>query len=456
MTSSLFLKLMGAFALVIVVGLAVVALVVRQATASEFQAFMFRGQMVQAQDLANELARYYQARGSWNGVQGFLGSGGASGMMGGMMGGGSAGASITLAEADGTIVAATPRGPLGSRLTPQQLAQGIPVQVEGRTVGTLVVVDTDMMGGVSDLAAREFLAQVDRSLLLAALAAGALALGLGFVLFRQVTAPLNALEQASTQIAAGNLGARVPVRGNDEVARVGRSFNTMADHLAQSEQARRNMLADVAHELRNPIGILQSHLEAMLDHVFPTTPEQLGSLYEETVLLARLVGDLRELALADAGQLTLAREPVDLRALVTRATDAFRSEASERGIDLTVAGDAVPPVRADPGRVEQVLRNLLSNALRFTPRGGRVSIALGPTTEGARIEVRDTGPGLPAEQAAHVFERFWRGDTPGGPAPGGTGLGLAIAKQWVEAHGGRIGVQSELGQGSTFWFTLPF
>jgi len=461
---SLFVRLMGAFVLVILVAIVVVSVIVNQTTTSEFRQFMFQGAMVRIQDLTDELAAYYRARGSWDGVEALFAQGGqvygsmsemmSRGMMSGMM---SASASnhVMLADARGIVVADTLPGHAGETVSPTLLATGTPIQVNGQTVGTLVV-EGDMMSGFDDPAAQAFLNQVNRSLLLAGLAAGVIALALGFVLFRQITAPLNALANASDKIAAGDLSARADAQGNDEIARVARSFNAMADHLARSETARRNMLADIAHELRNPIGVISSHLEALMDGVFPLNQEQIASLHDETLLLTRLVADLRELALADAGQLTLTREPTDLGALVERAIAAFQAQAAEQQITLTAQiEENIPPMNLDAQRIEQVLRNLLSNALRYTPPHGTVSVQLAREGNFARVQVRDTGAGIAPKDLAHVFERFWRADKSRSRAQGNAGLGLAIAKQWVEAHGGQIGVTSVPQQGSAFWFTLP-
>lgn len=483
MSSSLFVRLMGAFAFVILVGIVVVALIANQTTTNEFQQFMFRGEMVQEQDLAAALARYYGERGSWEGAQELVARGGG-GMMngsggiprGGMMrGAGMNGMSsrVLVADASGRVVADSNGQLPGGLLDATTLAGGTPIVIDGKTVGTLIVAG-DHMGAFFDPAAQDFLARVNRSLVLAGVIAGVLALALGFVLFRQITAPLNTLAQASEKIAAGDLSARATVSGSDEIARVARSFNAMASNLAASETARRNLLADIAHELRNPIGILSSHLEAMLDGVFPTDTEQLASLHEETLLLARLVDDVRELALADAGQLTLNRAPTDLRALVERTISAFEPQAQAAGISLVSALDDVPVVNVDAQRIEQTLRNLISNALRFTPVQGRVVVSLknvvppesvvppNRAQRQVRVEVSDTGAGIAPEALPHLFERFFRAEnTRLGAAKartraqGGTGLGLAIAKQWVEAHGGEIGVGSELGRGARFWFTVP-
>jgi signal transduction histidine kinase len=459
MPKSLFFRLMGAFALVIVIGTAIVYVIANQTTANEFQLFMFRGQMVATQDIANQLADYYRSRGSWQGVEAVLsrGANSAGGMMGGgMMGQATLGGTrLWLGDSRGVIVAASDGSRVGQGLSSAERANATPIRVNEQTVGMLAL-DSGMMASVADPAPQEFLNQVNRSLLLAGLVAGLIALLLGFVLFRQITAPLNALAAASNKIAAGDLKARAGVRGEDEIAQVGRAFDAMADNLARSETARRNMLADVAHELRNPIGVIQSHLEAMLDGVFPTSPEQIASLHDETMLLGRLVDDLRALALADAGQLSLTRQMTDLRALVSKTVEAFQAQATETQITLTSdLAENIPPVNLDPERIAQVLRNLLSNALRYTPGGSAVTVNLVKSGNAARVEVSDTGPGIPADALPHVFERFWRGDKSRSRAQGGAGLGLAIAKQWITAHNGQIEVESQAGQGTSFWFTLP-
>lgn len=453
--SSLFLRLMGAFALVILVAILVIAHVANQATTNELRQFLLRGSLVQQQDFVNELAAYYRAQGSWNGAQTlFESDGGNQTLLDGMLHG--AGSNhILLIDPRGVVVGNSWGAPLGQTLTPAPNIPGTPIVVDGQTVGMLFS-ESDMMRGVFHPAAQEFLNQVNRSIVLAGLAAGALALAFGFILFRQITAPLQTLATASEKIAAGELAARASVRGNDEIARVAGSFNTMAESLARSETARRNMLADIAHELRNPISVIQSHLEAMMDGVFPLNQAQIASLHDETLLLSRLVGDLRELALAEAGQLALTRERTDLRARIELTVAAFQPQAHEQQITLlTMLAENIPPLNLDAQRIDQVLRNVLSNALRYTPANGSVSVKLLRAENCARVEVRDTGTGIAPDVLAHVFERFWRGDESHSRTHGGTGLGLAIAKQWIEQHGGEIGVESELGKGTMVWFTLP-
>jgi two-component system OmpR family sensor kinase/two-component system sensor histidine kinase BaeS len=381
------------------------------------------------------------------------------GMMGGMMGG-----RLVLADKDGTVVADSAGLAAGQKLFSSDVANGIPIQVKGQQVGTLVV-DSEMMGGLrfSPLE-EEFLQRVNRSVVLAGLIAGVIALAIGFILFRQITAPLRDLTLAARRIAGGNLSQRVEIRSQDEIGELSHAFNVMAESLARAENSRRTMVAGIAHELRTPLSVVQGNLEALLDGVFPPTPENIAAIHQETLLLSRLVDDLRELALAEAGQLKIEKQPTDLADLIQRTVLNFRAEATDRGIELgTELASDLPQVPVDPHRLEQVLRNLLANALRYTPAGGRVVVAASsphsPQSWGARgavvVSVADTGVGIPADDLPHVFERFWRGDRSRSRTGGGAGLGLAIAKELVEAHGGTIGVESREGQGAVFTIRLP-
>lgn len=465
MTKSLLVRLMAAFAFVILISVAIIYAIANLATSNELQGYMFRGQMAAADEIANDLAAYYAARGNWQGVDRYFAQQFESGM-GAMMGGGwrtgmgpgmMLGAEVLVADQSGTVIAALDSARVGQKLSGAALAGGTPIQVKGQRVGALV--GGSPMPSVLDAQQQDFLQRVNFSILLAGIIAGLVALLLGGGLFYQITAPLDALAAASRKIAAGDLTARVRKPRGDEIGQVGQAFNAMADSLAQSEDARRNMIADIAHELRNPLGIIQGQLEGMLDGVFPASPEQIASIHEETLLLNRLVADLRDLALADAGQLRIMRQPTDLTALVEKTIAAFGTQAAEKNIALK--GDApasLPRVNIDAQRIEQVLRNLIGNALRYTPEGGVVSIQCSVYSKQASsvmVRVSDTGPGIPADELPHVFERFWRGDKSRARHGGGAGLGLAIAKQLVVAHGGKMGVESEPGRGATFWFTLP-
>jgi two-component system OmpR family sensor kinase/two-component system sensor histidine kinase BaeS len=215
------------------------------------------------------------------------------------------------------------------------------------------------------------------------------------------------------------------------------------------------MIADIAHELRTPLAVLQGNLSAMLDEVYPLERNEIATLYDETRLLSRLVDDLRELALADAGQLPLNAQSVNVTVTLRAAIANFSVAADAQNIRITLEQGEELFVRADPDRLAQILRNLIANALRHTPSGGSINLSAQVAERFVRISVADTGEGIAAEDLPNIFERFYRGDKSRTRTSGSTGLGLAIAKAWVETMGGSIGVESELGRGSHFWFTLP-
>jgi len=277
--------------------------------------------------------------------------------------------------------------------------------------------------------------------------------------FRDIATPLADVMAAADAVAEGDLSVRVPERGPGDFGRLARSFNRMVEELERADQQRRNLTADVAHELRTPLHIIQGNLEGVLDGVYEPTSEHINATLDETRLLARLVDDLRTLSLAEAGQLPLTWEPVEVAELLADVGTSFSGQAEAAGIDLHVEieGDASDlTITGDVGRLDQVLSNLLANALRYTPAGGAVMLLVQPRDGGVRIAVRDTGRGISPENLPYVFDRFWRGDRSRSHAGGvGSGLGLAIARQLVQAHDGRIGVESEPGRGTTFTVELP-
>jgi two-component system sensor histidine kinase BaeS len=277
--------------------------------------------------------------------------------------------------------------------------------------------------------------------------------------FRDIATPLAGVMAAADAVAEGDLSARVEVHGSDSFAHLAESFNHMVEELERADQQRRNLTADVAHELRTPLHIIQGNLEGVLDEVYDPTPEHIGATLDEARALARLVEDLRTLSLAEAGQLPLVRELVDVAELLADVGTSFSGQAEAAGIDLRieVAGDPSSlTITGDVGRLDQVLGNLMGNAVRHTPADGTITLRAEPIHGGVRIVVRDTGEGIQPEDLPYVFDRFWKGDHSRSRAGGaGSGLGLAIARQLVHAHGGRIGVESELGQGTTFTVELP-
>jgi signal transduction histidine kinase len=254
----------------------------------------------------------------------------------------------------------------------------------------------------------------------------------------------------------GDLTGRISLRSGDEIGQLATAFNAMADGLTRLEQLRRNMVGDVAHELRTPLTNIRGYLEAARDGLVTPDMALVDNLYEEVMLLNRLVDDLQDLALAEAGQLPLERRPVEVSEVARMATEAIRPQVEARGLELSLdLPSDLPPVAADPHRIGQVLRNLFNNALEFTPHGGQITLTARLDGTWVCLEVSDSGPGIAPEQLPFVFERFYRADSSRARATGGAGLGLAIVKQLVEAHGGRVWVKSTSGAGSLFGFTLP-
>jgi signal transduction histidine kinase len=275
---------------------------------------------------------------------------------------------------------------------------------------------------------------------------------------RQVATPLADVMAAVDSVAEGDLSARVPDYGPGEFGRLARSFNRMAEELERSDRQRRNLTADVAHELRTPLHIIQGNLEGILDHVYEPTEEHISATLDEAQALARLVEDLRTLSLAEAGQLDLVREPIDVAELLADVCTSFSGQAEFAGIDLRLQIEGGEPlvVDGDMGRLDQVLGNLLSNALRYTPNEGTIALQAERAEDRVRIRVTDTGSGIPPEDLAYIFDRFWKGDRSRTRQHGaGSGLGLAIARQLVHAHGGTIQVESAVGKGTTFTIELP-
>jgi len=509
---SMAFKLASGFTLVALVGVLIVAYLANRFTTTEFGNYLEGGGLAQEQRVADYLAGQYSS-GGWRGVSRVLLS--LSQWIG---------ERLVVADASGRVIAdsAAPMGVSGTSAPPQ--GRSLPIVVDGKSVGALYFLpapqgSTGMMGhmlgpqreGISMMDAmrqlvnqagspeRRFLDAVNHTLWIAGAIAVAVALLLGLVISRQITAPLHRIASAARKVAGGDFSQRVEINSKDELASVAEAFNTMAASLAQNEQQRKQLLSDIAHELKTPLSIIQGNLEAMMDGVMEATPDRLASLREETLLLNRLVTDLRDLSLAEAGQLHLSLEPVDLSDLVRASVAGVQPRAEENRIRLELdLPEGLPMVMADRDRLGQVLRNLLSNALRYTPPGGAIRVsansrqqsavsgqrlaivaqhsALGtrsaePGTPGKdpahhsspiahrppflEVTVSDTGSGMPPEELQRVFDRFYRVDKSRARSSGGTGLGLSVAKQLVEAHGGRIWAESEPGHGSAFHFTLP-
>lgn len=453
---SLYWKGMLAFLAVVVVAIGGVAALVGWTTEQEFRRYaLARGGPWERVSIA--LAEYYIVHGSWDGLQAALAVLPRVRMMPPGMGlrRGHWVLDFQVADASGRIVGDTRGNPQGTAAR-RDLQAGIQILVNGEVVGYIlpsVVLPPSLRLNTEQLA---FLSRVRAALVLAALAALAVALAVGGLLFRSIIRPLQQLTGASQAIARGDLSARAPIRGADEVAQLAHAFNQMAESLARAEEARRNQTADLAHELRTPLTVLQGTLEAMGDGVYPADRENLLAALAQVRTLSRLVEDLRILSQADAGELTLRKVPMDVGSFLEEVVEVHRSAAQERHLSLSLERPAaLPLVMADRDRLAQVMGNLLSNALRYTPPEGRIVIRVTNRGRDVVIAVADTGPGVPPEELPHLFERFWRRDASRRRATGGSGLGLSIARHIVEAHGGHIWAEPTPGGGLTVAFALP-
>ncbi len=469
----LWVRLTLAFALVVLVAVGAIALLINRTTGIELRRYVTDSGMQVVGSGVQQLVAYYQDQGSWDGVDSLL-SGGVfvNGPMGmdmpqfvsdGWRGSMQAGPlDVVLADAKGKIVYDSAGKAVGKSLSSEEKAKAAAItpdyseEVIGYLLLSLPSGDEENRLGELE---KQFLARVQKVLWIGAALAVGLGLIMGLILSRNLTAPLQRLAAAARGVAGGNLDQQVKVEGSAEVAEVGQSFNEMTSALKKAEVLRQNLVADVAHELRTPLSVLQGNLRAILDDVYNLDKTEISRLYDETRLLSRLVDDLRELALADAGQLNLNLRPTDAAQVIRSTTDSLALAAEAGQVVLTATmPDSLPAIQADPDRVAQVLRNLLVNALRHTPAGGSVTLTAATSDRVVEIAVADTGEGIAAEDLPHVFERFWRADPSrarDNRLAGGTGLGLSIAQSLVEAQGGRIWAESTPGEGTVFRFTLP-
>lgn len=297
---------------------------------------------------------------------------------------------------------------------------------------------------------------INKSFLIASGIAIALGLAMSVVLARELTRPLGELTEAAEDISRGEYSRRVEARGGAELSELATAFNSLAEGLETNEKLRRNMVADISHELRNPLAAIRAQLEAIEDGVLEADHETIASLVEDVDVLARLVDDLQQLSQVESGQLVLERMEVDVKEVLEGMSQRFAPQLESSGVTLTVTTEAgLPGVDADPVRLAQVVLNLVKNALGHTPAGGSMALEAVRAGDMVEISVSDTGLGISKEDLPFVFERFYRSEKARERATGGAGIGLTIARSLVEAHGGSISAESEPGSGTRITFTLP-
>jgi signal transduction histidine kinase len=325
-----------------------------------------------------------------------------------------------------------------------------------RHIARMQAVLGDDPGLVEDLH-ENFDAAITEILVVATIVALLAAIIVSIYTARRIVGPIQVMRAASHHIAAGDYHERIPIPGNDELGTLAQAFNQMAEELEQTEQRRLALIGDVAHELRTPLSSIRSTMEGLVDEVLPAEPSTFLSVQREIARLQRLVYDLEELSRAESGQISLDLQSVHVLKPIQAAVNRLKTQYEDKGVALQVdIPDEHLSIWADPGRVTQVLLNLLGNALQYTPSGGRVTVRITRKGQEAVVKVQDTGIGIPIEHLSHIFERFYRVDKSRSRAGGGSGIGLTIARHLVEAHGGRIWAESPgPDKGSTFTFTLP-
>lgn len=444
---SITLKLVLAFLGTALVSIVLIVLLARWNTGTEFSRFITDRH---GTDQVESLIGYYQINGSWEGIDKAFAFGNNSQRQGK---GPSRGPFFALANMNGQIVSAGAGYKFGEQVQPFELKQGTPVNVNGKKVGTLI-----MGRGPFDRNPREeeFIQRTNLMLVYSALGALLVALLLGILLSRTLTRPIRELTVATQAVTEGELGMQVSVRSKDEMGELAASFNKMSADLARSTEARKQMTADIAHDLRTPLSLIIGHAEAVHDGVLPPTKENFEIVREEALRLGHLVDDLRTLSLADSGELSINLQTVSPQKMLNDLQATYQHIAGQKNVKISVeAASELPMLTIDPGRMTQVLTNILENALHHTPENGQINLSARSVGDGIELAIKDSGPGIEGEHVNRIFSRIYRADEARNRDEGGSGLGLAIAKSIVQAHNGQIRAESEPGQGLTVIIKLP-
>ncbi|NOT03915.1 MAG: HAMP domain-containing protein [Anaerolineales bacterium] len=438
-------KLILAFLLISLFSTGIIVAFTRVATNREFENFVNDRYKT---ELVEELIKYYETNRSWYGIEGIYTVYDSNHSKPGEV----RPLFFSIADSNGIILVPGLRYVFGETVSADLLEKGTQIKVENETVGILLFDSAPDKNPMED----EFIHRINNSIFLSGVGTVILALILGAILSRTITRPIRELTSATHKMAEGNFGQQVPVRSRDEIGELASSFNKMNNDLARSFNLRKQMTADIAHELRTPLSLIIGHAEAVHDGVLPPSAENFEIIREEAERLEQLVNDLRTLSLADAGELSADFQPVDVNKLLGDIQTHYLTPFNQKRIALNLQpASAILTANLDPIRFSQVVTNILDNALRYTPENGRVDISARLNNDQIEIIIQDSGQGVTPDEAAHLFDRFYRADEARNRNDGGSGLGLAIAKSIIEMHKGKIWAESKTGQGLKVSIVLP-
>lgn len=432
---------------VILITVGMTAFFANQAANAEIARVQDRDEIVRDQRLTTMVTRDYLQNGGWSDTQGILED--AAQLFG---------ERVVVANDNGTVVADSHQSFIGRQMEPDISSRASVLVAGERTrLGTLLI--SPSLPSTKQTPATTDLATSSPSLSLLLILSGLLAVGVAMILTffvsHRILSRVESLSRVSRLAAHRDFSGRAEVTSRDEVGELARTFNSMVEELSRTEELRRNLVADVAHELRTPVTNIRGYVEGISDGVIKPDNTTLDSIHSETLLLARLIEDLQDLALAESGQMQLRFQPCNLANLVRSASSSMQPSALAKQVGLTVTESSEIFIDADPQRISQVLRNLLVNALMHTPAEGQIQIKANQQNGNAMVSIKDTGSGIPLDDLGHIFDRFYRVDKSRSRSTGGVGLGLTITKRLVEAHQGTIEAFSSEGQGTEVVVTLP-
>jgi len=439
MFTSLRIKLLASFFLVVAIAVGTIAYIATISATNQFDRYVSRDQAEQYQRLALTFTNYYRYAGGWNEVSNLTEK--VAEMYS---------ERFVLTDPDGKVISDTAAKLENKELEDDWSSKSITLRLGEYPIGKIYIKTQER-----STLQKAFLDSVNKSVITAAVIAGLAGILLATFFSRNIVKPVRNLTTATRKMQEGNLGQRVDISTNDEIGTLGKAFNALGARLNKQKQLREEMVSDVAHELRNPLSNIQGYLEGLKEGLIKPDDEVFESLHRQSLVLNRLINDLRAVNKAKAGKLKLEKKPIVLEDIVSNAVKSIENKARDQKIILNTRLPDSTLVEADPERLTQVIRNLLDNALTHTHEGGRVTIHVRSEKDQAIIHVVDTGVGIPNSDQPHIFDRFYRVDKSRSRHTGGTGLGLSIAKQIIEAHNGEISMKSKEGAGSVFTIVLP-